>query len=111
MRNYIEGESFEEPVDGITLLQDYIESPESFITRCEFVGGKFLYAVRVDTSEGFELCPADACTIDDLFCPVGEESSQSAKFQIREGFDHPIIEKYERVLAANGIKIAGKSWR
>ena len=23
--------------------------------------GKFLYAVRVDTSEGFQLCPADAC--------------------------------------------------
>ena len=31
----------------------------------EFVGGEFLYAVRVDTSQGFELCPADACRIDD----------------------------------------------
>ncbi|AXI10151.1 alpha-L-glutamate ligase [Oceanobacillus zhaokaii] len=107
LRAYVEGPSFEEPVDGVTLLQDYIESPESYITRCEFVGGKFVYAVRVDTSEGFELCPADACAIDDLFCPVGEESSKPAKFQIREGFDHPILEKYERVLAANDIKIAG----
>ncbi|WP_099157840.1 ATP-grasp domain-containing protein [Virgibacillus ndiopensis] len=107
LQNYVEGETFEEPVDGITLIQEYIESPESFITRCEFVSGKFVYAVRVDTSEGFELCPADACTIDDLFCPVGEEPSSSPKFQIREGFDHPILKKYERVLAANNIQIAG----
>lgn len=107
LQDYLEGPSFEEPVDGITLLQQYIESPESYITRCEFVDGKFLYAVRVDTSEGFELCPADACNIGDLFCPVGEESEQPAKFQIREGFNHPIIEKYEALLAANNIRVAG----
>lgn len=107
LQNYVESDQFEEPVDGIILLQDYIVSPESYITRCEFVGGKFLYAVRVDTSEGFELCPADACSIGDLFCPVGEESSKPAKFQIREGFNHPIIEKYEQLLQANGIQIAG----
>lgn len=72
LKAYVEGPSFEEPVDGITLIQEYILSPESYITRCEFVGGEFVYAVRVDTSEGFELCPADACQIGDLFCPVGE---------------------------------------
>jgi glutathione synthase/RimK-type ligase-like ATP-grasp enzyme len=107
LREYVESKIFEEPVDGITLIQEYIESPESYITRCEFVDGKFMYAVRVDTSEGFELCPADACRIDDLFCPVGEESSKPAKFEIQEGFDHPILETYEKVLAANGIQVAG----
>ncbi|OZU90536.1 alpha-L-glutamate ligase [Virgibacillus indicus] len=107
LQNYLEGDSFEEPVDGITLIQEYIEAPEPFITRCEFVGGKFLYAVRVDTSEGFELCPADACTIEDQFCPAGEEAPGQEKFQIREGFDHPILRKYEQVLAANDINIAG----
>ncbi|MFD1851474.1 ATP-grasp domain-containing protein [Oceanobacillus bengalensis] len=107
LKDYVESERFEEPVDGITLIQEYIESPESFITRCEFVGGKFIYAVRVDTSDGFELCPADACRIDDLYCPVGEESSAPAMFEIREGFEHPIIEKYEQMLAANDIQIAG----
>lgn len=107
LQSYIESDQFEEPVDGITLIQQYIKSPESYITRCEFVGGKFLYAVRVDTSEGFELCPADACSIEDLFCPVGEESSKPAKFQIQENFNEPIIEKYEQLLEANGIKIAG----
>lgn len=107
LRAYVDGPTFEEPVDGITLVQEYIESSESYITRCEFVGGKFIYAVRVDTSEGFELCPADACTIEDLFCPVGEESTKPAKFQIQEGFDDPILKKYEQVLAANHINVAG----
>ncbi|MGD6895499.1 ATP-grasp domain-containing protein [Bacillus infantis] len=107
LREYVEGPNFEEPVDGITLIQEYIESPESYITRCEFVGGKFVYAVQVDTSEGFELCPADACQIGDLFCPVGEEVEEKPKFKIIEGFNDPIIEKYERFLKENGIQIAG----
>lgn len=107
LEQYLYGDSFEEPVDGITLIQEYIESPESYITRCEFVGGKFLYAVRVDTSEGFELCPADACQIGDLFCPVGEEVEEKPKFRIVVDFADPIIEKYEVFLKENNIQVAG----
>ncbi|KMY52037.1 ATP-grasp domain-containing protein [Peribacillus loiseleuriae] len=107
LKQYLDGPTFEEPVDGITLIQEYIKAPEPFITRCEFVGGKFVYAVQVDTSEGFELCPADACQIGDLFCPVGEEVEEKPKFQIVEGFNEPIIEKYEQFLKANQITVAG----
>lgn len=107
LRDYVNSPIFEEPVDGITLIQEYIKSPESYITRCEFVGGKFVYAVQVDTSEGFELCPADACQIGDLFCPVGEETPEKPKFQIIENFNEPIIEKYEQFLKENQIAIAG----
>ena len=107
LKSYIEGPVFEEPVDGITLIQEYIQAPESYITRCEFVGGKFVYAVKVDTSEGFQLCPADACQIGDLFCPVGEEKEEKPKFEIIEGFSDSIINKYEKVLAANHIQVAG----
>jgi hypothetical protein len=107
LRAYVDGPDFEEPVDGVTLIQEYIQSPESFITRCEFVGGKFIYAVKVDTSEGFQLCPADACQIGDLFCPVGEEVEEKPKFQIIEEFSEPITEKYEKVLKANNIQVAG----
>ncbi|MEH7336164.1 alpha-L-glutamate ligase [Neobacillus drentensis] len=106
LRSYVEGPSFEEPVDGITLIQEYIQAPESFITRCEFIGGKFIYAVKVDTSEGFQLCPADACQIGDLFCPAGA-SVEKPKFQIIEGFNDPIINKYEQILSANHINVAG----
>jgi hypothetical protein len=100
---------FEEPVDGITLVQRYIDAPEPFITRLEFVGGKFLYAVRVDTSQGFELCPADACQIDSAAigaaaCPA---VAPSERFRIVDGYENPLIPTYERFLAANGIGIAG----
>jgi hypothetical protein len=100
---------FEEPVDGITLVQRYIQAPEPFITRLEFVGGRFLYAVRVDTSQGFELCPADACQVDaaaigPAACPA---IAPSEKFQILDGYENPLIPTYERFIAANGIGIAG----
>lgn len=107
LNEYVNGAEFEPSIDGITLIQEYIQAPEPFITRCEFVGGKFVYAVQVDTSEGFELCPADACRIDDLFCPVGEEVEEKPKFQVVEGFNDPIIAKYEAFLAQNNINVAG----
>jgi len=105
LREYVYGPTFEDSVDGITLIQQYIEAPQPFITRCEFIGGKFVYAVRVDTSEGFELCPADACSIEDQFCPVGE--TPPAKFEIVEGFTHRILAQLEAFLAANEIAVAG----
>ncbi|WP_368503018.1 RimK family alpha-L-glutamate ligase [Alkalihalophilus sp. As8PL] len=105
LQKYVEGPTFEEPVDGITLLQQYIKSPDSTITRCEFIGGRFFYAVEVDTSEGFELCPADACQIGDAFCPTTEQPRD--KFTIIKDFDDPIIYKYEAFLLANDIHFAG----
>ena len=69
------------------------------------MGGQFLYAVRVDTSEGFELCPADACNVADAFCPT--DAPKANKFEIVAGFAHPILERYERFLADNQVEIAG----
>jgi hypothetical protein len=179
LARHVESDDFEPSVDGITLIQEYIEAPEPFITRVEFVGGEFLYAVRVDTSLGFELCPADVCHVDDAFCPAGaagqrqgpkgasastaigadtgsiaprdfpKEAAGAAgqrqgpkgasastaigadtgsiaprdfpkeapgettpaasapRFRIVQGFAHPIVERYRRFLADNGIGIAG----
>ncbi|MBM3521347.1 MAG: alpha-L-glutamate ligase [Alphaproteobacteria bacterium] len=93
------------PVDGIWLVQRYIKAPEPFITRVEFVGGRFLYAVRVDTSQGFELCPADQCRITEgAACPA---AAPSEMFRIVDGFVSPLIQAYEAFLAANDIGIAG----
>ncbi|UJW59858.1 alpha-L-glutamate ligase [Bacillus sp. A116_S68] len=99
----------EPSIDGIMLLQQYIQAPDSSITRCEFVGGKFLYAVKVDTSEGFELCPADACQIGEQFCPADGANTDvpKAKFDIITDFSSPLIEKYEAFLTDNGITFAG----
>jgi hypothetical protein len=105
-------------VDGITLIQEYIRAPEPYITRVEFVGGELLYAVRVDTSLGFELCPADVCQVGDAFCPVGEEpkvfdpvpegaTPTTPRFRIVKDFQHPIVERYQRFMADHGIGVAG----
>ncbi|WP_280771075.1 ATP-grasp domain-containing protein [Salipaludibacillus daqingensis] len=113
LKSAVKTNDIEASVDGIMLLQQYIDAPDSTITRCEFVGGKFLYAVKVDTSEGFELCPAEACEIGDQFCPTdGSDRSEvknetRPKFEIIDNFSSPLIEKYEKFLAANGITFAG----
>jgi hypothetical protein len=105
LESYIDGNEFEPSVDGVTLIQAYIDSPGQFITRCEFVGGKFLYTVRVETGGTFELCPADTCAPGDAMCPVGVVNSP--QFTIIENFTSPLIASYEAFLSANGIDIAG----
>jgi len=115
LAEHVNGPAFEDSVDGITLIQEYIRATEPYITRVEFVGGEFLYAVRVDTSLGFELCPADVCQIGDAFCPVGEQqgpvattpAASAPRFQIVKDFANPIIDSYRRFIGANGIGIAG----
>jgi hypothetical protein len=114
MEEYIAGPDYQEPRDGIWLVQEYIEAPEPVITRCEFIGGRFLYAVQVDTSEGFQLCPADACQIGDGFCPAGAAvpvgsggNRTRPKFKIIDGFADPIIPRYQEFLRANAIDVAG----
>jgi len=113
---YLESAEFEEPIDGVTLVQRYIKAPEPFITRAEFVGGKFLYAVRVDTSQGFQLCPADQCQVElgpngiaqaPGLADVSPAAAPAARFQIQENFASPLIDKFERFLRAERIGIAG----
>jgi hypothetical protein len=95
---WFDGPEYEAPVDGILLVQEYIQAPAPFITRLEFVGGEFLYAVRVDTRDGFQLCPAEACAVD---------PAQGPMFQIEADFASPLIAAYGQFLADNHIQIAG----
>jgi ribosomal protein S6-L-glutamate ligase RimK-like protein len=102
---YVSGTHYEAPVDGINLLQEYVRASRPFITRAEFVGGRFLYAVEVDTSDGFELCPADACAVGDANCPVGEAPRE--KFTIIDGMPDRLRSRLERFLSATGVEVAG----
>ncbi len=102
------------PVDGITLLQEYVQAARPFITRVEVAGGEFLYAITADTARGgFELCPADACATDAGAADQGAADQASrgpagpGLFALREGFDHPIIGRYLDFASRNGIEIAG----
>jgi hypothetical protein len=99
---YLAGPAYEPPVDGITLLQEYLRAAEPRITRVEIVGGEFIYAISADTSlGGFQLCPADACAV-----PEGDEPA-APLFSLREGFDHPVTGRYADFATRHGIGIAG----
>lgn len=102
---YVDSEAFVVGPDNVTVLQQYIAPRGRFITRVEIVGGVFQYAIKSSTEGGFELCPADACAIGDDFCPVGDD----ARFSLREDIteDDPLVRAYIRMMAANGLDIAG----
>jgi hypothetical protein len=96
--DHLDSSEYEPPVDGITLVQEYLRAAKPVITRVEIVGGELLYALTADTARGgFELCPAEACAVP-----------TESLFALREAFDgHPIVGRYLRFAARHGIEIAG----
>src|SRR5262249_58369348 len=106
LAEYLDGPDYELPVDGLHLLQQYVRAPAPLITRAEFVGGRFMYAVEVDTSDGFELCPADACAVGDASCPAGPGAGERrAKFTIIDAIAANLKRRCEGVLAANDLGV------
>jgi hypothetical protein len=105
LARHLDGPDYEPPIDGLHLLQRYVRAPRPLITRAEFIGGRFFYAVEVDTSDGFELCPADSCEVGDAFCPAGK--TPRARFTIIDGIDAALKQSFEAFLAANRIEVAG----
>ena len=106
----LQSAAYESSPDSINLLQQYIEPPGAFITRVEIVDGKFLYALRSSTEGGFELCPADACSVGDAFCPVGSQAeATSTKFQPRADIDanDPLVQSYLKFCQDHAIDVAG----
>ena len=109
--SYVSSKDFEPSIDGITLLQDYIEASPEVIKRVEFINSKFLYTVEVDASEGFELCPA--CPEDQIDIPKHQIAGEFCpatgnKFKIIKNYkENELTKKYENFIAANGIEIAG----
>lgn len=102
LKDYIHGDEFEPSPDGINLIQQYISAPSNTIIRLEFINSKFFYAVEVDTTGGFELCPSDKCHVESN-CPTGTEQ----KFKILKNFKLSNISLYENFLRKNNIGIAG----
>lgn len=115
LEDYVNSDEFEPSQDGITLIQEFIVAAEPFITRAEFVGGEFVYAIKADTARGgYQLCPADACEIDPAtgrpIMPPGatiEPEPNQQIFSLREGFEHPIIDKYLQFARRQGIEVCG----
>ena len=109
-KEYIESPQFEESVDGLTLVQQYIQPADGTITRVEFIGREFLYAVKVDASNGFELCPADVCPLEAGFCATADNAK--FPFDIIPDFEktqagHELIPKMQAVMDNEGLDVAG----
>ena len=104
LKNSIENNAIGESLDGIWLVQQYIKPANGRIVRAEFVGNEFLYAVSIDASNGFELCPADSCNIGDAFCPA-DQSKPTDKFVILDQYQNRELDKYADFLLANDIGV------
>ena len=102
LKEYVNGPDFEDSIDGISLIQQYIKSIDGHIVRSEFIGGRYFYAVKVDSSEGFELCPADACQIG----PDGEIISEESKFKIIDRLPEDQIRRYQTFMNNQGVDVA-----
>lgn len=110
LKNYVYGPEFEESIDGISLIQQYVRPTDGHIVRSEFIGGKFFYAVKVDSRDGFELCPADVCQVP-LQTAASEEGVVEVmtpnKFKIKEnGLPQAQIDDYEAFLKQQRIDVA-----
>jgi hypothetical protein len=103
-RAYVTSDEFEQPVDGITLLQEYVQPREPFITRVETVGYEYIYAITADTERGgFQLCPADACELDEF----GKPKEAKSLFALREGFYAPVIDQVLGFARKYKLEVAG----
>ena len=86
-------------VDKVLLVQDYVPPRGGTITRIETLGGRFLYAIEVESrGDTFDLCPADACV------------AQPGRAAIRMTAATPppdIVEAAERIARAAGLDVGG----
>ncbi|WP_423928872.1 ATP-grasp domain-containing protein [Candidatus Palauibacter sp.] len=107
LERYLDGDRFDAGPGARMILQQYISAPEPFITRVEIVGGRFLFAMRSSTAQGFELCPSDVCNP----MPSRREKLQMgatglfSPSPITAG--EPLVQKYIRLCNDEGIEIAG----
>ncbi|HEY0412685.1 MAG TPA: alpha-L-glutamate ligase [Allosphingosinicella sp.] len=95
----VEEGSVPDSVDSVLLVQDYVPARGGAITRVETLGGRFLYAIEVETGgDSFDLCPADAC----LALP-GRSAVRMAAVQPPA----ELVEAAERIAQAAGLDVGG----
>ena len=86
-------------VDKVLLVQDYVPPRGRTIIRIETLGGRFLYAIEVESSgNSFDLCPADAC--------VAQPGRKAIRMTAVTPPPH-IIEAAERIAQATGLDLGG----
>lgn len=91
-------QSVPDSIDRVLLAQEYVPVRGDAITRIETLGGRFLYALDIDGSGGFDLCPADVCLLTPGKPPI----------TIRRADPAPeLIDAAEQIAAAIGLDVGG----
>lgn len=100
--------------DGTGLVQEYLEPSDGAIVRVEFLGGEFLYAIKIwsQKDQGFNLCPADICQVPgaDIVSGSVDELTAAPKKQMRiEAFDPPsdMIDAVLAIARAGRLDVGG----
>lgn len=81
------------PPDGLMLAQEYIKPAQGYITRVEVLDGQCLYALKVYPHDNFNLCPADACSVE-------TEMPSQAQFFLHDHVDTAILTTISRFFTA-----------
>jgi len=95
--------------DHLLTLQEYFPAPASRgIVRMEFVGGELLYAMRVISHGGFNLCPSEVCNpvSGASHCGV-PKSAAPVEFYPYPDAPAAAVETGKRLMAAGGLDVGG----
>ena len=97
--------------DNLLLLQEYFDvDPAQGIVRMEFLGGEFLYAMRVISHGAFNLCPSETCNPvnGESHCAVPETKPvQPVEFHPYPDVPAAAIETGRKLMAAGGLDVGG----
>jgi glutathione synthase/RimK-type ligase-like ATP-grasp enzyme len=101
--------------DNLLLLQEYFPvDPSRGIVRMEFLGGEFLYAMRVISHGGFNLCPSEVCNPEtgDSQCTVpavheGQPQSPPVEFLPYAEVPAAAVETGKKLMEAGGLDVCG----
>jgi hypothetical protein len=97
--------------DNLLLLQEYFEvDPAKGIVRMEFLGGEFLYAMRVISHGAFNLCPSESCNpvSGESHCAVPETKPvQPVEFHPYPDVPAAAVETGKTLMATGGLDVGG----
>ncbi|HET9808293.1 MAG TPA: hypothetical protein VFQ66_01265 [Candidatus Limnocylindria bacterium] len=97
--------------DGTGLVQEFLESEDGTSRRVEFLGGDYLYAIRIaGEGQDFNLCPADICQVQETSefdnCVVDAPTKRHLRI---DAFEAPgqIVDDVLRIARVAGLDVGG----
>jgi hypothetical protein len=101
--------------DNLLLLQEYLPTdPAKGIVRMEFLGGEFLYAMRVISHGRFNLCPAPVCNpesgaLDGEACEIPAEEAAAPPVEFHPYPEVPVqaVAAGKRIVRAGKLDVGG----